>query len=110
VYAKSVARVLPKASLRENPDVRIKKFFEKMSYYAYILKSKSHGTFYYGHCEDLEKRLNQHNKGRVKYTKGRMPWKVHYFEIFKTRSEAMKREKYFKSIDGYKYLKSEGIT
>ena len=87
-----------------------KKFFKIMNYYTYILKSESHGTFYYGQCEDLDRRLNQHNKGRVRYTKGRMPWKLHYFEVFKTRSEAAQREVFFKSIDGYKYLKSKGIT
>jgi len=81
-----------------------------MIYYTYILKSESYGTFYYGHCEDLDRRLTEHNKGRVRYTKGRKPWKLHYFETFKTRSEATQRERFFKSIDGYKYLKSKGIT
>ena len=80
-----------------------------MKFYAYILQSESHETFYYGHCEDIEKRIYQHNKGKVRYTKGRMPWKLHYFEVFDSRSEAMKREKYFKSIDGYLFLKEKGI-
>jgi putative endonuclease len=80
-----------------------------MSFYTYILQSNSHGTYYYGHCEDLEKRLNQHNGGKVRYTKGRMPWKVHYYETFEIRGESMKREKFFKSIDGYNYLKNKGI-
>ena len=80
-----------------------------MKYYTYILQSGTHKTFYYGHCEDLEKRLSQHNKGKVRYTKGRMPWKLHYFEVFESRSEAMIREKYFKSIDGYLFLKKKGI-
>ena len=80
-----------------------------MKYYTYILQSETHETFYYGHCEDLEKRISQHNKGKVRYTKGRMPWKLHYFEVFESRSEAMKREKYFKSIDGYLFLKDKGI-
>ncbi len=80
-----------------------------MSYFTYILKSLSHDNNYYGHCEDIEKRLIQHNKGKVRYTKGRMPWKIHYYEVFNTRSEAMKREKFFKSIDGYRYLKNIGI-
>ena len=80
-----------------------------MSYYTYILRSDSHGTYYYGHCENLERLLNQHNNGKVRYTKGRIPWRIHYSELYETRSEAMKREKYFKSIDGYNYLKSKGI-
>jgi putative endonuclease len=80
-----------------------------MKYFAYILKSQSHGNYYYGSCENLEKRFKEHNSGQVKYTKGRRPWVIHYFEIFETRSEAQKREYFFKSIDGYKYLKQSGI-
>jgi len=34
---------------------------------------------------------------------------LHYFEEFETRSEAFKRERFFKSIDGYNYLKSQKI-
>ncbi len=80
-----------------------------MSYYTYILKSLSHGTYYYGSTENIDKRLKEHNAGRQKYTKGRRPWVIHYFEKFEKRSEAMQRERYFKTIDGYNYLKSRGI-
>ncbi|HYW36434.1 MAG TPA: GIY-YIG nuclease family protein [Balneolaceae bacterium] len=78
-------------------------------YYAYILQSVSHGTYYYGSSEDVEKRLKQHNAGKVRYTKGRRPWKLHYSEQFPTRSEAVRRERFFKSIDGYRYLKEAEI-
>ena len=79
---------------------------EIMSYYAYILKSLSHGTYYYGSSEDVNRRIKEHNEGHVKYTKGRRPWVLHYEEKFETRPEAQKREYFFKSIDGYRYLKS----
>lgn len=78
-------------------------------FYTYILKSQSHGNYYYGHTKNLEKRLNEHNKGYVRYTKGRRPWVVHYFESYKTKSEAAKREVFFKSISGYNFLKKEKI-
>lgn len=78
-------------------------------FYTYILKSLSHSNYYYGHTKDLERRLGDHNKGYVKYTKGRRPWKVHYFEEYEIRSEAAKRELYFKSIDGYNFLKAKNI-
>ncbi|MBN1143901.1 MAG: GIY-YIG nuclease family protein [Bacteroidales bacterium] len=80
-----------------------------MKFYAYILKSLSYGNYYYGSTNDLEKRINQHNNGQMKYTKGRRPWVLHYFEEFDTRSEAQKREYFFKSIEGYKYLKQANI-
>ncbi|MCD6090032.1 MAG: GIY-YIG nuclease family protein, partial [Bacteroidales bacterium] len=55
-----------------------------MLYYTYILKSESHRTYYYGSTQNLKKRLIEHNNGRVRYTKGRRPWKLHYFEEFAT--------------------------
>jgi putative endonuclease len=80
-----------------------------MRYSAYILKSESHGTYYYGSTRDVHKRLKEHNKGRVRYTKGRRPWKLHYQEEFATRSEANQRERFWKTVKGYRYLKDQGI-
>ena len=78
-------------------------------YFTYILKSRSHGTFYYGHSKNIEKRLAEHNGGYVKYTKGRRPWDLHYIEEYDTKSEAAKREYFFKSLEGYRYLKEKNI-
>jgi putative endonuclease len=80
-----------------------------MSFYTYILKSLSHGTYYYGHTNDLERRIEEHNKGQVKYTKGRRPWILHYSENYETKSLAARREVFFKSIDGYNYLRKEKV-
>ncbi len=80
-----------------------------MKYFAYILKSESHETFYYGSTSNIDSRLREHNSGKVRYTKGRRPWSLHFFEEFDTRSEAAKREQFYKSIDGYNYLKSKNI-
>ncbi|MEJ2595796.1 MAG: GIY-YIG nuclease family protein [bacterium] len=74
-----------------------------------MLRSVTHSTHYYGSCQDIDKRLAEHNRGKVRYTKGRASWVLIYFEEFESRAEAMKREKFFKSIEGYKYLKSKGI-
>ena len=80
-----------------------------MPYYTYILKSESYGTYYYGHTKNIEKRLKEHNAGYVKYTKGRRPWVLHYVEEFSMKPEAAKREYFFKTIGGYRFLKSRGI-
>ena len=79
-------------------------------YYTYILKSLRDKKYYYGSCKDFEKRLLEHNDGKVKATKFRRRFVLHYFEKFETRSEAYKRELFFKSIDGYKWLKEQKIT
>ena len=73
-------------------------------YYTYILRSEIDKTRYVGSAEDKEKRLLDHNNGRVRYTKGKRPWKLIYFEVFKTRSEARKRELFLKSGQGRKLL------
>jgi putative endonuclease len=78
-------------------------------YFTYILKSLKDNRFYYGSCEDLEKRLLIHNAGKVKSTKSRLPFVIHYFEEYSSRSDAQKREYYFKSIDGYRWLKENRI-
>ncbi|MBK7629662.1 MAG: GIY-YIG nuclease family protein [Ignavibacteriales bacterium] len=78
-------------------------------FFVYILKSEKDKTYYYGSTSNLDDRLKTHNAGKVRYTKGHHPYKLHYFEKFQTRSEAMLREKFFKSIDGYNWLKSNRI-
>ena len=78
-------------------------------FWTYILKSLKDGRYYYGHASDLELRLTEHNKGRVKSTKARRPFVIHYFEKFDTKSEAAKREVFFKSINGYIFLKENKI-
>ena len=41
----------------------------------------------------LKKRLEKHNAGKgARYTRGRLPVKLVYYEVFATKSEAMKRE------------------
>jgi len=78
-------------------------------FYTYILKSQIKMTHYYGHTENLVQRLKRHNAGNVRSTKSGIPWKVIYFEQFSTKSEAYKRELFFKSINGYRFLKENKI-
>jgi putative endonuclease len=79
-------------------------------FYAYILLSLKDSSYYYGSTgREISERLNEHNSGKVKYTKGHLPYKLHYFESYNSRSKANKKERFFKSIDGYKWLKIKGI-
>ena len=65
-------------------------------FYVYILESKCDNSFYIGQTEDLEKRLDFHNQGLSKYTSRKTPWHIVYFEEYKTRTEAIKRERFLK--------------
>ena len=78
-------------------------------FFAYIIRSLKDGKYYYGSTEDLLYRIEYHNKGKVKSTKSRRPFVLHYHEKFETRKEAMLREKFFKSIAGYLWLRSKNI-
>ncbi len=73
-------------------------------FYVYILRSLSNNKLYTGHTNNLENRINAHNTGKSKYTKGRGPWKLMYFEEFESRGEAMKREKFLKTGKGRELL------
>lgn len=65
-------------------------------YYFYILKYND-GTKYYGHTNNLAKRLLEHSKGCVLSTKNKRLVKLIYYEEFNSRSEAFKREMQFKN-------------
>jgi putative endonuclease len=78
-------------------------------YYSYILKSLKDGRYYYGSTEDVNRRLLKHNNGDVKSTKGRRPFEIHFVEAHVNRSLAFKREVFYKSIEGYIYLKEKQV-
>ena len=80
-----------------------------MPYFVYVLRSKVTGASYVGHTNNLEKRLHEHNNGTSASTRGNRPWGLVYQEEFPTRSEAVRREKYFKSVQGRIELKTQGI-
>ena len=76
-------------------------------YFVYVLQSKKDGKHYYGLTRDLENRLSEHNNGFVSSTKSRLPLNLIYFEKVENISLARKREKYFKSGFGRKYIQGK---
>ncbi len=76
-------------------------------FYTYIIKSINHNYYYKGHCENIDKRLKEHNSGMTKSIQHYVPFKVVYYETFETRNEAILREKYFKSSAGRRFLKNK---
>lgn len=77
----------------------------------YVIRSQSTDKIYIGQTDNLEKRLKRHNKelfyNKKSYTaKNNGPWKLIYEETFKTRVEAIKREKVLKSHVGRDYIRS----
>jgi len=54
---------------------------------------------------DLINRIKEHNNGLVESTKGRRPFIVLYYEACISEKKAIKREKYFKTGFGRRFLK-----
>jgi len=61
-------------------------------FYVYILQSLKDFSFYIGQCSDLDCGMSKHFDGMSKYTAGKRPLRLVYFEVFQTRSLAIKRE------------------
>ena len=76
-------------------------------FYAYVIRSIHTGYLYKGHCENLKIRITQHNAGMTESIRPYIPFELVYWEEFETRGEAIKREKYFKTAAGRRFLKKK---
>ncbi len=77
-----------------------------MFYYTYVLRSQKDGKLYIGFTANIKERLKAHNQGEVESTKYRQPFELVYFEGCLRKGLAEKRERYFKTGFGRKFLKS----
>ena len=73
-------------------------------YFVSILRSIPTGRFYVGSSSDISECLAKHNKGYSKATKPYLPWKVVHFELFKNKSDAIKREYEIKRMKSRLYI------
>jgi len=117
---------LPDSNLRDSEKIPlkqdIKEYFEKEvkpyypdlpaprpkpnEYCIYVLKCRDN-SFYIGQTNNFEKRLVEHNNKQVSWTASRLPVEPIHWEIFKSREDAVKREKELKTGFGRKWLKRE---
>ncbi len=67
-------------------------------FFVYILESKGIQRFYIGQTENLEERVNRHNKGYNLSTRPYIPWVLKWWIECETRSEAFKIERKLKGI------------
>jgi len=75
-----------------------------MMFVVYVLKDER-GDLYKGMTNNLKRRLREHISGHTKTTKRMKNLKLVYNEEYSTFVEARKRELYFKSAAGRRYLK-----
>jgi putative endonuclease len=77
-----------------------------MMFYTYVLISETDSKLYIGFTDDLHKRVEEHQKGAVVSTAHRRPLKLIYYEACLNAEDAIKREKYFKTGFGRRFLKN----
>ena len=71
----------------------------------YVLKSVRNGKRYVGYTgKNVETRLKEHNTGSNQFTKQNGPFEIYHQEIFREKTEAIKRERFLKSGQGRKFL------
>jgi len=69
-------------------------------FFVYVLRSEVTGRRYVGSCQDLERRLAQHNARQSKATRPGFPWVLVHAERFAKREEAVCRERFLKTGRG----------
>jgi len=80
-------------------------------FYVYLLQSKKDKDLYVGYTEDLKRRFKEHNDGKNQSTKHRRPLVLIYYEAYRSRSDAEKREQMLKIRTGaLRGLISVGVT
>jgi putative endonuclease len=79
---------------------------DENKYYIYVLQSERDKHFYTGYTDNINRRLKEHQEGKVQSTKNRRPLKLIYWEGCLNQQDATRREKYLKSAWGKRYIKS----
>lgn len=67
-----------------------------MTVFTYLLRSQKDNSYYTGITDNCEKRVLQHNDGKVESTKVKRPWDLVYKKSHDNYIEARKHEKWLK--------------
>jgi predicted GIY-YIG superfamily endonuclease len=70
---------------------------QSSAWWVYLLRCAD-GTLYAGATNDVERRLAAHARGRVKYTRGRLPVQLAYAEEVGEKGAALSREHALKRL------------
>jgi putative endonuclease len=65
-------------------------------HYVYLIKSLKKNFLYVGSTSDLKKRFEQHNSGKTISTRFYAPFKLVYYEAYRSKKDALVREKRLK--------------
>lgn len=80
-------------------------------FYIYILKSQKDQKLYIGFTSNLQERLRAHNLGQSKTTKIRIPFDLIYYEVYRSKKDAIIRENKLKKFkNSYQRLKERIVN
>ena len=65
-------------------------------HHVYVIQSERTHELYFGRTKDLKQRLADHNAGRTKSTRDSRPWQYVYIESYRSKQDAVDREKQLK--------------
>jgi putative endonuclease len=74
-------------------------------FYTYVLHCKKANKLYVGFSRNLKERVGQHQKNEVHSTKRLGNCELIFYEAFKKKKDAQRREKYLKTTKGKRTLK-----
>jgi len=80
-----------------------------MSYFTYILYSKTLDRFYIGQTDNLERRFNQHISGKGTYSSRADDWVIRFQTEFGSRAAAVQLETSIKKRGAKRFLIDSGI-
>ena len=72
--------------------------------HTYILFSEKLNKYYIGSTSDINRRIEDHNRGKEKFTRTGTPWQIVYSEQFEILADARKRELQIKKQKSRKYI------
>ncbi len=74
-------------------------------YFVYVL-ALNNGDCYIGSTENLKRRIVEHKSNKVNSTINKSSKLIHY-EVYKLKSDALRREKFLKTTEGKRLLRQQ---
>jgi putative endonuclease len=76
----------------------------------YILYSPKVNKFYTGQTDDMNRRLEEHNRGKTPFMANGIPWKLIFSKQFDSRADAMKLERFIKRRGAARFLDDNDVS
>ena len=80
-----------------------------MTFYTYIIFSKTKNKYYTGITNNINNRLKEHNNKKTKTTSVANDWTIVFLDNFDTRKQAYILERKIKSTGAKKYLEINNL-